>query len=90
MRPSAQIIALPQASFSGKMPRKPRNKDVRAREYLMRVPAHDGHDSGPMADTIPAAWWTAFRPDGGHFGGQSGTVSAMIPERCPLSAARSD
>jgi len=34
MRPSAQIIALPQASFSGKMPRKPRNKDVRTREYL--------------------------------------------------------
>lgn len=34
MRPSAQIIELPQASFSGKMPRKPRNKDVRTREYL--------------------------------------------------------
>ena len=55
----------------------------------VRVPAHDGHDSGPMADTIPAAWRTVFRPDGGQFGGRSGTLSAMISERCPRSPARS-
>src|SRR5690606_14982159 len=41
-----------------------------------------------MADTIPAAWRTVFRPDGGHFGGRSGTLSAMISERCPRSPAR--
>ena len=34
MRPSAQVIDLPQPPFSGKSPRKPRNKDVRSREYL--------------------------------------------------------
>lgn len=34
MRPTSNIVELPQASFSGKMPRKPRNKDVRTREYL--------------------------------------------------------
>ena len=34
MRPTAQVIELPQPSFSGKLPRKPRNKDVRSREYL--------------------------------------------------------
>lgn len=34
MRSAAQLIELPQASFSGKMPRKPLNKDVRSREYL--------------------------------------------------------
>lgn len=54
----------------------------------MRVPAHDGQDSEPMADTIPAAWRTVFRPDRGHFGGRSGTLSAMISERCPRSPAR--
>lgn len=31
---TAQVIELPQPSISGKMPRKPRNKDVRTREYL--------------------------------------------------------
>lgn len=56
------------------------------RRYV-RVPAHDGHDPGPMADSLPAAWRTAFQPDGGHFGGRSGTVSAMISERCSQSAA---
>jgi len=31
---TAKVIELPQASISGKMPTKPRNKDVRTREYL--------------------------------------------------------
>ena len=30
----SNVIQLPQSSFSGKLPRKPRNKDVRSREYL--------------------------------------------------------
>ena len=30
----AEIITFPQASFSGKLPKKPKNKDVRSREYL--------------------------------------------------------
>ena len=34
MPSTAKIIPLPQPSFSGKMPRKPKNKDVRSREYL--------------------------------------------------------
>lgn len=34
MRTSAQVIELHQSSFSGKLPRKPKNKDVRTREYL--------------------------------------------------------
>ena len=28
------VVPLSQASFSGKLPQKPRNKDVRTREYL--------------------------------------------------------
>jgi hypothetical protein len=48
---------------------------------MMRVPAHDGRDSDLMADTIPAAWRTVFRPEGGHFGVWSGKLSAMISER---------
>ena len=28
------VIPLSQTSFSGKLPRKPRNRDVRSREYL--------------------------------------------------------
>ena len=28
------VIAMPQSPFSGKLPRKPRNADVRSREYL--------------------------------------------------------
>jgi hypothetical protein len=47
----------------------------------LRVPAHDGRDSDLMADTIPAAWRTVFRPEGGHFGVWSGKLSAMISER---------
>jgi hypothetical protein len=47
----------------------------------LRVPAHGGHDSGLMADSVPASWRTAFRFDGGHCLGRSGMVSAMIPER---------
>lgn len=31
---SAKVVPLRQTSFSGKMPTKPRNKDVRSREYL--------------------------------------------------------
>jgi integrase len=34
MRSAAKVVELRQPSFSGKMPRKPRNKDVRTREYL--------------------------------------------------------
>ena len=34
MPSTAKVIPLLQHSFSGKMPRKPRNKDVRSREYL--------------------------------------------------------
>jgi type 1 fimbriae regulatory protein FimE len=34
MGDSSNIITLPQRSFSGKMPKKPRNRDVRSREYL--------------------------------------------------------
>jgi integrase len=30
----AMVVPLPQTSFSGKLPKKPRNKDVRSREYL--------------------------------------------------------
>ena len=30
----AMVVPLPQTSFKGKLPRKPRNKDVRSREYL--------------------------------------------------------
>ena len=34
MRHSSQVIPLHQASFSGKLPRKPKNREVRSREYL--------------------------------------------------------
>ena len=34
MPSTAKVIPLHQSSFSGKMPRKPKNKDVRSREYL--------------------------------------------------------
>jgi integrase len=34
MQDSSVVIPFPQASFSGKMPVKPKNKDVRSREYL--------------------------------------------------------
>ncbi len=34
MQDSSAVISFPQASFSGKMPIKPKNKDVRSREYL--------------------------------------------------------
>ena len=34
MPSTAKVIPLHQPSFSGKMPRKPKNKDVRSREYL--------------------------------------------------------
>ena len=34
MRPKASVIPLAQTSFSGKLPKKPRNRDVRPREYL--------------------------------------------------------
>ena len=30
----AKVVPIPQASFKGKLPKKPRNKDVRSREYL--------------------------------------------------------
>jgi len=49
----------------------------------VRVPAHDGQDSGAMADTVPVAWRTVFRPDGGQFRCGTGRVSAMMSERCP-------
>jgi hypothetical protein len=44
----------------------------------LRVPAHDGHDSEPVADAVPTAWRTVFRWHGGRFGGRIGTLSAMI------------
>lgn len=34
MRTSAHVVELRQPSFSGKLPRKPKNRDVRTREYL--------------------------------------------------------
>jgi len=34
MPSTAKVIPLHQSSFAGKMPKKPRNKDVRSREYL--------------------------------------------------------
>lgn len=34
MRNTATVIALYQTPFSGKLPKKPKNKDVRTREYL--------------------------------------------------------
>ncbi len=34
MRNTATVVPLRQPLFSGKLPRKPRNKDVRSREYL--------------------------------------------------------
>lgn len=34
MRLSDNVIPLPQTSFTGKLPIKPKNKDVRSREYL--------------------------------------------------------
>lgn len=41
----------------------------------MRVPAHDGRDSGVMPDTIPAARRTPFRADAGHFGRSAGMLA---------------
>ncbi len=35
----------------------------------VRAPAHDGHDSETMADSVPTAWRTVFRRHGGHSGG---------------------
>lgn len=37
MRHSSNVIPLPQPPFSGKLPRKPKNKDVRTREYLTKA-----------------------------------------------------
>ena len=34
MRVSSNVVTLPQAQFSAKLPRKPKNVDVRPREYL--------------------------------------------------------
>ncbi len=34
MRSTAKVIPLPQTTFSGLMPRKPKNTDARSREYL--------------------------------------------------------
>lgn len=41
--------------------------DLACTQPVLRVPAHDGHDSGMMADSIPAAWRTVFRHQAGHF-----------------------
>jgi hypothetical protein len=43
----------------------------------LRAPAHDGQDSGMMADSIPAAWRTVFRRHAGQLGPTSGIVSGM-------------
>ena len=66
------------AFYVGKRCRSATIKDV-AEE--LRVPAHAGHDSDLMPDSVPASWRTAFRSEGGHFSGRSGMLSAMIPER---------
>lgn len=56
----------------------------RARQFgdvypaLVRAPAHDGQDSGMMADSIPAAWRTVFWSHAGQFGPPSGMVSGML------------
>jgi len=34
MKTYANVVPLSHASFSGKMPKKPKNKEVRTREYL--------------------------------------------------------
>ena len=34
MRNTAKVVPLRQPPYSGKLPRKPKNKDVRSREYL--------------------------------------------------------
>jgi hypothetical protein len=61
-----------------------RSLDVRTRDQqMLRIPGHDGQDSGMMADTVPAPWRTVFRSDGGHFGGWNGMLSAMMSEHCP-------
>jgi hypothetical protein len=44
---------------------------------FVRAPAHDGHDSGTMADSIPVAWRTVLRRHAGQFGLLSGMVSGM-------------
>lgn len=69
--------ALPAAALAQDYPSRP----IRLIVPFVRVPAHGGHDSGLMADSVPASWRTAFRFDGGHFLGRFGMVSAMIPER---------
>jgi hypothetical protein len=64
-----------------------RKEALTAEMPKLRVPAHDGQDFEPMADTVPTAWRTVFRWHGGHFGCRIGTLSAMISERCaPLPA----
>lgn len=50
---------------------------VEAVTPLVRVPDHHGHDSAAMADTVLAAWRTAFRWEGGHLRFSSGMLSAM-------------
>lgn len=42
-----------------------RNPDLsctRLRRDIVLVPGHDGHDFGPMPDSVRAAWRTVFRP----------------------------
>tara|TARA_R100001377_G_scaffold80670_1_gene59720 strand:- start:1476 stop:1643 length:168 start_codon:yes stop_codon:yes gene_type:complete len=41
MQDSSVVIPFSQAPFSGKMPIKPKNKDVRSREYLTGIDLED-------------------------------------------------
>jgi hypothetical protein len=57
---------------------------TKTKVVYLRAPAHGGHDFGMMADSISGPWRTAFLFDGGHFRGESETLSAMIPKRLGL------
>ncbi|MHB8454189.1 MAG: transposase [Acidiferrobacterales bacterium] len=50
-------------------------KESSLREFFVRVPAHAGHLSDLMPDSIPGPWRTAVRWDGGQF--------SPCPEHCP-------
>jgi hypothetical protein len=48
----------------------------------MSVPAHDGHDSEPMADIVPTAWRTVFRrPEKQRSTELHGETEAELPRR---------
>jgi len=65
------VVPLSQASFSGKLPKKPRNKDVRTREYLtekeverlMKAARETGRHGYRDATLILLAYRHALRVD---------------------------